>query len=66
MTTAQRISALLDGTLTDAATPHVLLDRIVVKGIAGGLEWYEIVSAVDEAERLTGLPLHPVNHTQPS
>lgn len=63
VTTVQRISTLLDMVLEAPRTPHCLLDTIVAKGIAGGLDWYEIVSAVDEAERRTGLQLHPASHT---
>lgn len=60
-TSHQRIAALLNATLVDVGAPQQLLDRIVSKGIADGLEWHEIVSAVDEAERRTGLRLHPAH-----
>lgn len=60
MRSQQRIAAVLDKALAEPHGPRHLLDRIVAKGIADGLEWHEIVTAVDEAERRTGLPLHPV------
>lgn len=61
MTSGERIAALLDHALDETVMPDRLLDRIVSKGIADGLEWHEIVSAVDEAERRTGLALHPAH-----
>lgn len=55
----QRIAQLLDDSLALAQHPEHLLHHIVVEGMALGLDWREIVLAVDEAERRTGLSLHP-------
>jgi hypothetical protein len=52
---------LLDVALGNTGHPQRLVERIVADGIANGLEWHEIVNAVDEAERRTGLALHPIN-----
>lgn len=75
MSKMDRISTLLDSVLDDATPPRgtsarntlphnilaqSILDRLIVMAMDRGLDWHEIVCAVDEAERRTGLRLHPV------
>lgn len=55
----RRITRLLDSVLAKRQTADGLLERIVLGGIAAGLEWHELLLAVDEAERLTGQRIHP-------
>lgn len=60
MSRMHTISALLDSVLDGTSHPQRLLDRLLVKAMEQGLNWHEIVCAVDEAERRTGLRLHPM------
>ncbi|HYH22620.1 MAG TPA: hypothetical protein VD995_28760 [Azospirillum sp.] len=60
MSKTHRISALLDAVLDGTSHPQRLLDRLLVKAMDQGLDWHDIVCAVDEAERRTGLRLHPM------
>jgi hypothetical protein len=57
----RRICAVLDAAMGRTLQPQHLVERIVTTGITRGLEWDEIVLAVDEAERRTGLALHPIS-----
>ena len=64
MSRVQRVSVLLESVLDGAPTPERLLDRLIVNAIDQGFDWHEIVCVVDEAERRTGLRLHPMHsHT---
>jgi hypothetical protein len=56
----RRITRLLDSVLAKRPAADGLLECIVLGGIAAGLEWHELVLAVDEAERMTGQRIHPV------
>ncbi|HSV30284.1 MAG TPA: hypothetical protein VLL76_12040 [Candidatus Omnitrophota bacterium] len=60
MMNARRISDLLDKALDDTGDPRRLIDRILAEAMASGLDWRDIMSAIDLAERRTGLRLHPV------
>lgn len=62
----RRITQLLETVLAQSLSAEALLDHIVVAGIAAGLNWDDLVLAVDEAERLTGLRLHPAPAPTPT
>ncbi|HLO77236.1 MAG TPA: hypothetical protein VK196_12345 [Magnetospirillum sp.] len=59
-----RISTLLDEVLADFHQPQRLVDSIILKATAQGLHWRDVVAAVDEAERRTGLTLHAFGHCE--